>query len=187
MNRNEWALFWQVERGWPIVWIIADFPRAREALVQGQHGGTSLQLPDGRETWYRTTGKGLEAFSTGWIDDPETTKAPRYTETVHLRLTWAQISRWADGLPAPVKRRAVELRREWGAICHERARFWTAGALGPSWHDKYETFGPLTWQAALAVDCDLREQAHHQAERAFCDSLVPDDEPTDLLELLAAM
>lgn len=165
MNRDQWRITHALLHGWPLVRLIADFAWTKDHLVASQPGIC------GAGTRANVTRHGLE----GSIDG-----APL------IKISWTELHRWVDAHPADVHTEAKACRTEWGAICHQRCAYdhgWQP--LGPSWVEKYDTYGPLTQRAANAVDCDQREAALHERERQLVARLAPDDDPTDLLELLA--
>ena len=173
MNRDQWHLFSHRCGGWQGVRLLADFDSARSQIVSGSGGGT-YHFPDGTGGWYDTDTKGLHARHGVRTDDLVT-------------VTWPEIRAWVADQPTSVVAAAKAMRKEWGEICHERFRDRHPGNLGPSYMDKYATCGPLTEEAARHVHCDHLERILRAAERDLMASLAPSDEPTDLLELLAAM
>lgn len=172
MNRDQWEVFHRLNRGWPTVRLIANFESAREMIVASGHGCSGTVLTSGTVVnWCQTTGKGVEGCTS-------------IGGSPVVRLTWAQVRRWVESLPARDHQRARDLTAEWGVICRQRT--WPqCGSLGTSWAEKH-VYGPLTEVAASELALDRREADLREAERVFVASLAPADEPADLLELLAA-
>lgn len=163
MNATQWRAFRRVTGPHSVAGFLVDFGAQRARAVAG-----SSSTYGGGE-WVETRRDGIHALVAGTT----------------VRVHWEDVKSWAAEQPSSVVEAAREFGHEWGAICEKRYRFSQPGQMLPSWLE-CTVFGPLTEAAVNAVECDVWSDDFHRRESAWADSLAPSDEPTDLLELIAA-
>lgn len=191
LTDDQWRLLDRACSPLTIARLLTDFESEKASCVRGCHQGSWTLSPN---CWFETEARGLYVYGpypAPLPTDEECTTTAEWKQwqrdnsrPVLIDLPWTLVRRWADAQPAAVVGQARAHLAEWGAICRERDRYRRPGHMGPSWADCHTH--PLTQEAAHEVECQRREDRLTADVRAWADSLAPDDEPTDLLELLAA-
>lgn len=168
---------------WLTLWLIADFESGRSYAV-GASGGGTHHFGDGQRGQYEVTGKGM----TGWRRD---------RVTPEVTVTWGEVKRWAAHLAPSTRDTAATLRRAGQELQAAypspypgigRAYSWDRPDGGtPDERDKDRAdLAAAHARRALEVEAWQVTKDQHTAQvSAFLESLAPDDEPVDLLELLA--
>lgn len=177
MRRDQLSLLFRPTAPWLTLWLLFDFPGARDYAVGARSGGTW------RGGFYETDGNGMTAT---------------VGDEVVISVTWAEVKAWVASQPKHVATRARELREENSQI----QRDWPSPYPGigrPYCWDSRAHDGDACEQceqdrADLAAAYDalevarraVRERQHAwDAEfREFLDGLT---EPADLLGLLEAL
>lgn len=167
---------------WLTLWLIADFEGGRSHAVAGQGGGT-YHFGDDRGQ-YGTTGKGMSAWR-------------RDREKPDVSVTWGEVKRWVESLPASTRETAaalLEAGREMQSAYPPpypsigRAYSWDRPDGGtPEDREKDRAdLDAANERRALEVEAWQVTKAEHDGRvKDLLASLAPSDEPTDLLELLA--
>lgn len=172
--------------GWMTLWLIVDFDTARAHAVASVAGGT-YHLPNGRRGYYDTTSKGMTARVTPPL-------------TVVTTVTWAEVRAWSAALTDTTRARAATLRARGQEIQRSYPPIYPGIGRAYCWDERTRHTGDdctqcETDRADLTRAHDAREQAvdewhdekrrHDTEVRDLLNSLAPDPEPLDLLDLLA--
>lgn len=183
MNREQWHLFTRRCGGWQGLWLLTDYDSARSHIVSGQGGGT-YYFADGSSGWYDTDAKGLHARIGTRGDDL-------------VAVTWPMIREWVNSASRAAIDKAAELRDE-GHRIQRTWVSWKASARAQGC-GRPPAVGPVTRERALyeaeyeawhinhAAPFYAAKSAHEAEVKAFLETLAPNTEPTDLLELLAQL
>lgn len=169
---------------WLTLWLISNFEVGRAYAVGSMAGGTYIFADDDRGQ-YETTGKGMAA----WRKDRS---APEVT------VTWGEVKRWIESLPRPTRETAAallldgrELQRAYPSpypgIGRQYAWDRPEGCTPEERKRDMADLHAANAKRALEVEAWQGEKAEHdRMVQRFLTALEPDEEPSDLLELLAA-